>query len=78
MDKADLIRQVDWLLERLDTRGVLRVLSVANRLFVTQSGDHDEECRFPGAEGVNLGRSHFRRVNTHPERDRPNIERQGP
>lgn len=36
MNRRDLIEQVVWLLERLDIRSILRVLSLANRLFVTR------------------------------------------
>lgn len=37
MSKHDLIQMVIWLLERLDTRQICRVLSLANRIFVTET-----------------------------------------
>ncbi len=36
LNKNDLIEQVEWLLEQLDTGQVLRVLTLANRIFVTE------------------------------------------
>lgn len=42
LNKADLIDQVVWLLERLSVRQILRVLSLANRIFVTEAtAEHD-------------------------------------
>ena len=35
LNKDNLIEQVMWLLERLSVRQILRVLALANRLFVT-------------------------------------------
>ena len=37
--RADLIDQVDSLMEKMDTAQVLRVLSLANRIFVTEDPD---------------------------------------
>lgn len=37
LNKAELIEQVLWLLERLSVRQVLRVLALANRIFVTEA-----------------------------------------
>lgn len=41
LNKADLIEQVVWLLERLSVRQILRVLSLANRIFVTDADEGD-------------------------------------
>ncbi len=41
LNKADLIEQVVWLLEQLTAEELLRVLSLANRLYVTDPPDKE-------------------------------------
>ena len=43
MNKQELIQMVVWLLERLDIPQILRVLSVANRLFVRDAREPEEK-----------------------------------
>lgn len=39
VNKDSLIEQVLWLLKRLSAQQVLRVLALANRIFVTEPAD---------------------------------------
>ena len=42
MNKQELIQMVVWLLERLDIPQILRVLSVANRIFVREGREPEK------------------------------------
>ena len=61
---ADLINQVVWLLNQMDRRQILRVLSYANRLF----------CQEPQKDELQQSSQAARkrgRENHHPQNERP-------
>ena len=64
VNTADLIDLVVWLLNRMDRGQVLRVLSFANRLFVSDG----RICRLQPASA---GLEDVRQENPHPGKEGP-------
>ncbi len=63
-NKPDLIEQAVWLLEQMNTRQICRVLSVANRVFVTEC--HNSELQQPSDRLETHGQENHRPAKKTP------------